>query len=995
MALSKLHVRRRPNLVELSTQDQQLDLNTSRGLRVSAWRNLLTGRRLDLAGGSELEVDVDSAQRRIWIEGWRGKPSQIPLGSPNQEAGYRGGFHLPELNDADWANCMNPTFLVWRNPNTWYWARTHVFLHGEDAGKPLTLTLGGMGLYDFRYMRVFINGKPAGVRRVQDLWHEPGQFDIGPGSAVHKHLRFGQDNIIALQLARPIVRTGKLDQWDPQGMFSLPGPSAHPGHFEQYISVGKPTTTPRFECVALRQTRSPKAGLVANLACRDLPLKARLTYSPQAQGRVIHRSVVLTNTGKSPLRVMDIRLGDYHSRADVSEGYIGSPVYLDDEFFTSLDHPAGWGRGQRGHVSLRQYAGVVLEPGQSYSCMNTVFGVAQAGKAQEQFRQYLQGRMRRIQRGHDKPLTIFEPYGGWKLGPADDKYGGFLSDDLPEPFCLHMVKQLSDFRRQTGQQFDLFSLEFWADTHGDLTQFKPANFPHGFGPLKRALAKERLVPGMWIATHAGVWSIGDNPVLAPSRMTNASYTDPKPFSHSFCSASEPFGSIFTNGMLHQVLHNGGRLLKLDCAQCLCSNVQHGHLGGVYSTQAIFDGVIDTLRTLDRACPELFIMLYGGFHSPWWLLHADTIYEPGLYMEAASPSQQPSLYARDGVAVTLDQAHAYAGDVPRLGKDSLGVWLSDWPWNSGIGSARWAESLVMDLCRGELLVQVWSDYTWLTRPQRRRFAHLMSLVRANPGCFANSNPILSGAWDHKPYGYACCDGQRAFIAISNPTWEDVKVPLDLAAWGLADGGGHDIYEQYPQPARLKFADASAPCVLLRPFDVVLLEAAPAGSAPTGNVRFPVRRVRSAFADASCDIPLRTRRAKPSEGPAIDLTDLKGSGPLEALPEDQRVRQVHRVSGELAAMSAGGTVVISARMIRNHKPMVIPLTGSYFALEGKLAGRAMEPEAVLGQRCYHASWQAWRIRIGPALGPRRFEAMVSAVLPSDAHLYFEAHLVRSGQ
>jgi hypothetical protein len=58
----------------------------------------------------------------------------------------------------------------------------------------------------------------------------------------------------------------------------------------------------------------------------------------------------------------------------------------------------------------------------------------------------------------------------------------------------------------------------------------------------------------------------------------------------------------------------------------------------------------------------------------------------------------STYARDSITQKLDQAQWYSSDVPVLGKDSLGVWLSDWGWNSSVGKERRQEGFVMDICR---------------------------------------------------------------------------------------------------------------------------------------------------------------------------------------------------------------------------------------------------------------------------------------------------------
>jgi hypothetical protein len=146
------------------------------------------------------------------------------------------------------------------------------------------------------------------------------------------------------------------------------------------------------------------------------------------------------------------------------------------------------------------------------------------------------------------------------------------------------------------------------------------------------------------------------------------------------------------------------------------------------------------------------MLYWGHRSPWWLVHADTLFDSGIGIEAASPSDFPAPRARDSITQRLDQAQWHAKDIPPLGKDSLGVWLSSWGWNSSVGKWRWQEGFVMDLCRGSLLAQPWSDTAWLSPPERQQMADFIALLRARPGCFGNPRFILGNPWKYGPYGY---------------------------------------------------------------------------------------------------------------------------------------------------------------------------------------------------------------------------------------------------
>ncbi len=71
------------------------------------------------------------------------------------------------------------------------------------------------------------------------------------------------------------------------------------------------------------------------------------------------------------------------------------------------------------------------------------------------------------------------------------------------------------------------------------------------------------------------------------------------------------------------------------------------------------------------------------------------------------------------------------DWPALGWDTLGIWLSDWPWNSRIGKQAWQGGVIMDISRGHLLAQIWSDTDYLTPSERRQMADFITLLKAQP------------------------------------------------------------------------------------------------------------------------------------------------------------------------------------------------------------------------------------------------------------------------
>ena len=249
------------------------------------------------------------------------------------------------------------------------------------------------------------------------------------------------------------------------------------------------------------------------------------------------------------------------------------------------------------------------------------------------------------------------------------------------------------------------------------------------------------------------------------------------------------------------------------------------------------------------------MLYWYYLSPWWLQYGDTVFDVGMHMEGASFSPYPTLRARESVARRLDRGRWMLKDWPALGWDTLGIWLSDWPWNSHIGKEAWQGGVIMDICRGHLLAQIWSDTPYLSPDERRQMADFIALLKARPECFRNSRFILGNPWKDEPYGYCCTDGKRAFLAINNGVWKDSTLTLELnSAWGLPEGKRWDVYRWWPDAAKLGGEHGAKATLALRPMDIVLLEVVPAGEPPTLNRKFEPRAMPTSFEEPSRELAI---------------------------------------------------------------------------------------------------------------------------------------------
>jgi hypothetical protein len=756
----------------------------------------------------------------------------------------------------------------------------------------------------------------------------------------------------------------------------------------------QPVRTPTLAVIALpTEGDSSAADAVFVLESPERDATVTVRYRLHEADGVLRKSVVIANTGQTTWdRLLNVRLGDY-ATGDASltggelkvyppsfeelahriGGLQGFPVYAEDEFFLSLAHPAGCATQEPGCVQLAHYPGVVLRPGEQRPCMESVYGVGQAGGGREAFVAHVRSRMRRVRRGHDRPYAIFEPFGGRRHPdddsppPPDAEYADTNLFEENEAYLLDMFRKVEEGQREAGPNagFDLTSLEFWVDNRGDIKRADAHRFPNQFETLKAALEGTGIALGLWLDSSTCGWSIGGNPDTLPaiSQDVDESVFELDPWQqwdhrHYFCRATEPVRSLYLEGFLHHVRNNGVRLLKFDNFNSQCSNPNHDHLPGLWGNEATHEALIEFYDTLDAACPDLFIMLYWGYRSPWWLLHADTLFETGVHMEAASPGHLPAPFIRDGVTRKLDQGRRFAKDLPWLGADTLGVWLSHWgTWNSGVGTERWQEGMVMDICRGHALAQPWTDPDWLNPAGRRQMHEMIALMKAQPDCFMNVRPILGDPWQVEPYGYACSDGTRAFLAINNGTWQDQTVTLQLGeSWGLPAGGRWDVYRWYPSPAKLAASPdgfGSETSMAMRPFEVVLLEVVPHGDVPTLDRPFAEQPIPVRFAESSCPVPLTVD--EPANRPGACT-----------------------ITGELPASEAGGVVAVTLELFQDDgSPLELHNLSSHLAAEMSVDGRAASVEPAIGPASYPTSWQTWRLPIAPGSPARVFTLRVTDV------------------
>ncbi len=975
-------------------------LNLAGELQIAEWVNRLTGKTL-CGGGSELRCQLDAAAHRIDLPGWRQSETGEASSHPDQDWGYTGRYFDPFCDDSSWfvagslvgyTHLIPTVFQSQRETeaaaNRYQWARSHFILPEEASGQPITLTLGGYSLGDFDYMRVFLNGAPIGIREVAGLFRKPGVFAIDPATAAYKTLRFGQDNVLALQLKDFFSRPEELEQRDRYRSFTL-----HSGMwnviFEQTVCVGGPTREARFHVVSHEVVSTGEQGQFAVILESGCGLVATVTYAWSVTEPVLSRRISIENRSDVKLPLLDIDLCEFETGSETaSSGGVGFPAYVDEQFHVSSTHPASLNQYDHGHLHVRHFHGRELAAGERVELPETILGVAAAGDGRAAFRECVQRRARRLLRNHRRAYNVFLPMN-------DDET--FFKDETRELSSLEACERL---QADKVIQFDAFILGYFAiDAGGDFLQFDAQRWPKGGDDFLQRLRHTGMKLGMGLAGTSPIsWSLGRNPALCDSMNTTYS-------AGTFCMAAPAYRTLVNRGMRDYVRQFGMEFFVIDQTVHRCHNPHHGHRIGNYSVTASFDACMDLFQRLDQENPDLFIQLYWGFASPWWLQWADTLFEPkGLLMEARNPTEQPTLFFRDSVTLGLDRAHEFASEVPRCGKDSLGIWLTKNLWNSDTGPDRWAEGLVMDLCRGNLLAQLWGHPDMLSPAEWRDAARLIGLLRDQPQCFAQPRLVLGDPWKDPLYGYCCTDGDRAFIALNNCSWSEAVAELELnPRWGLSGDGPWTVSRWWPHPARIESAAgdhrfASTMRYPLRPFEVVLLEVVREGADSANADSLPWLPWPAPAAEPAQPIPLRLDSLKVEAAvsglPQRHHSLVQANGDYDLAWKDEppmEIRQRVRLTGTIPSCKQAATMAVAVRMFTgNYAARLGTMMARLVSVTATLDGKEITLSPVVGRA--ETSWQVFEMRLDASPKARMLVAEIaSAVDPQRVRCEYECHLL----
>jgi hypothetical protein len=422
------------------------------------------------------------------------------------------------------------------------------------------------------------------------------------------------------------------------------------------------------------------------------------------------------------------------------------------------------------------------------SCTRScVLGVVPRGQLRRGFLYYLE-------RERPRPYQPFLHYNSWyDISWGDRKFNEEQSLAAIEIFGRELVEKRGV--RLDGLVFD----DGW-DDNKTLWLFH-GGFPHGFAPLAAAAAKYHSAVGVWLSPWGG---------YDQAQQARLKYGKTQGFetnSRGFSLAGPVYYARFRDVCRKMIEQYGVNHFKFDgLAQGLLST-------GPGSCARDAEAMLRLIGELRGLRPGLYVnVTTGSWPSPFWLLHADSIWRDGgdMGFAGAGSKRQQWITYRDMI-----EYQRIVGRGPLFPLSSLmtqGIAQSRHGDAAGLGSdlQEFRDEARSFFASGTQCQELYVAPQLLTPGMWDAIADGALWSRRNADVLADVHWVGGDPGKGEPYGFAAWSPRQGMLALRNPAARPAAITLDIGQALEVPGGG-------PQEFRLvcPWKDAAAgPSLVVR-------------------------------------------------------------------------------------------------------------------------------------------------------------------------------------
>jgi len=549
--------------------------------------------------------------------------------------------------------------------------------------------------------------------------------------------------------------------------------------------------------------RLPGTELIADLEAPDGTVRAEWRAILRDGSRYVRQEVMLTaEKSVLPLKgvlLLEMPVADARPTGTVE----GCPVVTDTMFF-GAEHPLSINRGEMGFVRCFLPRGAVLQPGESFTC-SSVIGFLSKGQTRREFLAYLER-----ERAH--PYRTFLHYNSW--------YDLGYFNKFDEKGAVNVINTFGEeLVRKRGVKVNSFLFDDGWDDNKTLWHFNNG-FPDGFTPVSAAAEKYGAEPGIWLSPWGG---------YGEPHLERIKYGRQEGFEirdGNFSMAGPKYYQRFRSLCLDVMQKYGINQFKFDGIGVSDSN-------DPTADRRDFEAMLCLIAELRAIKPDIYInQTTGTWPSPFWLLHADSIWRGGddhSFVPGSEPERQRWITYRD------NDVHDEV-----VGRSEL------YPLNSlmlhGIIYARFADGLRSDPSNafrsevrdyfgcGTQLQEMYITPSLLTSSNWDDLAQAANWSRANADTLVDTHWIGGSPIDREVYGWAAWSPTKGILTLRNPASHPAHIHIDAAkAFQLPEDASKKYSLVCPFPDEhldLTTLTAGEPADFnLEPLQVLVVEALP--------------------------------------------------------------------------------------------------------------------------------------------------------------------------
>lgn len=364
----------------------------------------------------------------------------------------------------------------------------------------------------------------------------------------------------------------------------------------------------------------------------------------------------------------------------------------------------------------------------------------------------------------------------------------------------NILKAIASFRRhlikERGLELDAFVLDDGWDIYRSDWQINLEQFPEGFQSIAQALEAMGSQLGIWFGPIGGYshrdWRVG--------WMREKGY---ETVGDQLCVAGEKYHALLKKRVTDFVRKYKVGYYKWDGIQFSCSELDHGHLPGIYSRRAIMEAVIDLCQAVRKENPDIFLNITSGtWLSPWWLKYANTIWMQGSDYGYADV---PSISRRDRAMTYRDDvlyedlrrqefwfpiAHLMTHGIIKGHLNQLGG-----PEES---LEEFTDNAFLYFARGIAMWELYISPDFLTNAQWDVLAAAIRWAKDRFSVLMNTEMVGGDPGQREPYAYVHFREKKGIIAARNPFIEPRTLRIELnSSLGLSPEAENLVVEKkYP-------------------------------------------------------------------------------------------------------------------------------------------------------------------------------------------------------